>query len=178
MKIVKRIMSALVAVVMIFCCSISVFAISPKSNGEVQIVSSEDQLFFTTKELEEQAAKGGAGLGRLVPRLDRVGSTTTVRLYLYWIATCNTTQVKYSSMKVISASSVSPKTYKSFAGTTKTLAAEKIQHVYIGQMTIPKNVSAVRVIFKNVSVYFLPDGTAFWSVPKSDNVPVVIGKER
>ena len=174
MKMIKQIMVIIMAAAMIACCSFSAFAASPETKGDVQIVSSEDQLFFTTKELQEQATKGGAGLSRLVPQLNRVGSTTTVKLYLYWIATCNTTKVKYSSMKVTNTSATSPKTYKSFAGTTKTLTANTIQHVYIGQMTIPKNVSAARVYFTNLSIYFLPDGTAFWSVPKSANVLVEI----
>ncbi|MBQ6525584.1 MAG: hypothetical protein IJI32_03040 [Clostridia bacterium] len=173
MKMVKRMMIIIVAVAMMFTCSISAFAVSSEEKGEVQIVSSEDQLFFTTKELQEQAS-GTPSLSKLVVTLERKGSTTTVEVRLSWVATCNTTKVKYSSIQVKSTSAVSPKTYKTFPANTITRPASPIQNVTIGNVTIPKTVASVRVIIKNVSVYFLPDGTAFWSSPRSKNMLIEI----
>ena len=174
MKMVKQIMIIIMAVAMIACCSFSAFAASPETKGDVQIVSSEDQLFFTTKELQEKAAAGTPSLSKLVVTLERKGSTTTVEVRLSWVATCNTTKVKYSSIQIKSTSAVSPQTYKTFPANTITRPASPIQNVTIGNVTIPKKVAAVRVVIKNVSVYFLPDGTAFWSAPKSKNMLIEI----
>lgn len=157
---------------MIIICSGSVLAIDEK--GSVEIVNSEKQLYDTAGELQKTATLGSPSLSRLTITLERKGSTTTVEVRLSWVASCNTTMVKYSSIQVKSASSLNPKTYKTFSANTFRRPASPVQNVTIGNVTIPKNVDAVRVIITNVSVYFLPDGTAIWSTPKSKNIPVTI----
>ena len=170
----KKIGSLVLALVMIWAVSISSMALTPKADDVVSVVASEEDLRFTEEELEKAAAAGQASLSKLVPQLNRSGNTTTVRLYLYWIATCNTTKVKYNSIKVTNTSALSPKTYKTFPAKTHTLTASPIQHVLIGTVTIPSDAASARVVISNVSVYFLPDGSAFWSTPKSKNILVEI----
>lgn len=163
----------MLVIVMALLCSASSFA-KTTDVGTLDVVASEDQLVFSTSELSQKAASGSASLSRLVVQLNRVGNTKTVRLYLYWIATCNTSAVKFNSMKVYSSSSLNSTTYKNISGTTKYITANTIQHVLIANVSIPTSVSSARVQFTGLQVYFIPDGSAYWSTSRAGNLLVTI----
>jgi hypothetical protein len=113
----------------------------------------------TNNESIDSISTNSVSFNTITPVFIRSGNTTTVQVYLCYNGTDAANAIKFNWLHINNTSLLLPKTYTSFPAKTYNFGViSNYYNVYIGNATIPTNVTKVRVSDNGVMAYQIQYG--------------------
>ena len=123
---------------------------------------------------EEEITPYANSITNVDPLVIRSGDSTTCQLYLFWESTGETwNSFRWNQLKVISTSSLFPTTYATIGQKTVKGVGGAVGSVYVQDVSIPTNVSKVKVTSTGFQGYRLTPSPGWFSFTELNDTATI-----